>query len=69
MDNKTSDYPDYNFTENIKKEDKNITCKDGYCFIPNAKKWRNNISQLSIKGSLNIEKLITLTNELKSMGY
>ncbi len=37
--------------------------------IPNAKKWRNNISQLSIKGSLNIEKLITLTNELKSMGY
>ena len=37
--------------------------------IPNAKKWRNNISQLSIKGSLDIEKLITLTNELKSMGY
>ena len=37
--------------------------------IPNAKKWRNNISLLSIKGSLNIEKLITLTNELKSMGY
>ena len=37
--------------------------------IPNAKKWRNNISLLSIKGSLDIEKLITLTNELKSMGY
>ena len=37
--------------------------------IPNAKKWRNNISLLSIKGSLSIEKLITITNELKSMGY
>ncbi len=37
--------------------------------IPNAKKWRNNISLLSIKGSLDIEKLITLTNELKLMGY
>ena len=37
--------------------------------IPNAKKWRNKISLLSIKGSLSIEKLITLTNELKSMGY
>ena len=36
MDNKTSNYPDYNFTENIKKDDKNITCKDGYCFIPNS---------------------------------
>ena len=37
--------------------------------IPNAKKWRNKISLLSIKGTLNIEMLITLTNELKSMGY
>ena len=37
--------------------------------IPNAKKWRNKMSLLSIKGSLNIEMIITLTNELKSMGY
>ena len=37
--------------------------------IPNAKKWRNTISHLSIKGSLSIEKLTSLTNELKSMGY
>ena len=37
--------------------------------IPNAKKWRNQISFLSIKGSLSIEMLIILTNELKSMGY
>jgi len=36
MDNKKSNYPDYNMPENIKKEDKNITCKDGYCFIPNS---------------------------------
>ena len=36
MDNKTSNYPDYNISENIKKEDKNMTCKDGYCFIPNS---------------------------------
>ena len=37
MDNKTSNYSDCNMSESIKKEDKNITCKDGYCFIPNSK--------------------------------
>ena len=37
--------------------------------IPNAKKWRNKVSLLSIKGSLDIEKLLTFTDELKSMGY
>tara|TARA_B100001287_G_scaffold54562_1_gene43133 strand:- start:785 stop:946 length:162 start_codon:yes stop_codon:yes gene_type:complete len=36
MDNKTSNYPDYNNSEIIKKDDKNMTCKDGYCFIPNS---------------------------------
>ena len=36
MDNTTSNYPDYDVSESIKKEDKNITCKDGYCFIPNS---------------------------------
>ena len=36
MHNKTSNYPDYNKSENIKKEDKNMTCKDGYCFLPNS---------------------------------
>ena len=35
MDNKTSNHPDY-MSETIKKEDKNMTCKDGYCFIPNS---------------------------------
>ena len=37
--------------------------------IPHAKKWRNKLSLLSIKGSLNMEMLISFTNELKSMGY
>ena len=36
MDNKSTDYPDYNISENIKKEDKNMNCKDGFCFIPNS---------------------------------
>ena len=37
MDNKTSNYPAYNASKSIKKEDKNMTCKDGFCFIPNSK--------------------------------
>ena len=36
MDNKTSIYSDFNTSESLKKEDKNMTCKDGYCFIPNS---------------------------------
>ena len=35
MQGKTSNDPDYNLSESIKKENKDITCKDGYCFIPN----------------------------------
>ena len=38
MQNKTSNDPEYNFTKGIKEESKNITCKDGYCFIPNLEK-------------------------------
>ena len=37
--------------------------------IPNAKQWRNKITNLSINQSLNLEKLINLTNDLKLMGY
>ena len=37
--------------------------------IPNAKKWRYKISDHSIKGSLSIEMLTALTNELKKTGY
>jgi len=46
MENKTSNTPDYNLSESIKKENKNITCKDGYCFIPNSEE--NSISNESI---------------------
>ena len=38
MENKTTDY---NMSESLKKEDKNITCKDGYCFIPNSEGNKN----------------------------
>ena len=41
MDNKTSNYPDYNMPESMKKEDKNMTCKDGFCFIPNSEGNKN----------------------------
>tara|TARA_B100000963_G_scaffold306603_1_gene281332 strand:- start:390 stop:551 length:162 start_codon:yes stop_codon:yes gene_type:complete len=36
MDNKTSNSPEYNMSEGIKEEERNMTCKDGYCFIPNS---------------------------------
>ena len=36
MQNKTSNNTDHNMLESIKKEDENMTCKDGYCFIPNS---------------------------------
>ena len=35
MPHTTSNDPECNISENIKKENKNITCKDGYCYIPN----------------------------------
>ena len=41
MQNKTSNNPDQNMLESIKKENKNITCKDGYCFIPNSEGNKN----------------------------
>ena len=35
MQNKTSNNPDYNSSNKVKEKNKSITCKDGYCFIPN----------------------------------
>ena len=35
MQNNKSDTPDYNLSESRKEDNKNIICKDGYCFIPN----------------------------------
>ena len=37
--------------------------------IPNAKKWRNKISDLSIRGLLDIEKLLSITSALEKSGY
>ena len=41
MENKTSKDQDYNISENLQQENKNITCKDGYCFIPNLEENKN----------------------------
>ena len=49
MQNKTSNDPDYNFSESIKKEPKNIICKDGFCFIPNSEE-----NQTPINENINI---------------
>ena len=37
--------------------------------IPKAKLWRNKVTNMSINGGLDVEKLISMTNELASMGY
>ena len=41
MPNKTSNDPNYKSPKSIKEESKNITCKDGYCFIPNLEENKN----------------------------
>ena len=38
MDTKTNNDQSCSMPESIKEESKNITCKDGYCFIPNQEK-------------------------------
>ena len=45
MQNKTSNNQDHNTFESIKKEDKNMTCKDGYCFIPNLERNKTKSSE------------------------
>ncbi len=45
MQKKTSNNPDYNLSESIKKVNKNITCKDGYCFIPNSEENKTIINE------------------------
>ena len=35
MQNKTSNKSVFNMSETIKTEDKDMNCKDGYCFLPN----------------------------------
>ena len=41
MQNRTPTDPDYNLTESIEKENKNIICKDGFCLIPNSEENKN----------------------------
>ena len=41
MLDKTSNNPDYSLHDSIKGENKNITCKDGYCFIPNVEETKS----------------------------
>ena len=48
MQNKNSINSDYNFSESIKEESEKITCKDGYCFIPNLEENKNTISDENI---------------------
>jgi len=45
MQKKTSNNPDYNLSESIKKVNKDITCKDGYCFIPNSEENKTIINE------------------------
>tara|TARA_Y100000589_G_scaffold40265_1_gene33698 strand:- start:141 stop:302 length:162 start_codon:yes stop_codon:yes gene_type:complete len=45
MQNKPSTDPDYNLSESMEKEKKNITCKDGFCFIPNLDKNKNSSNE------------------------
>ena len=59
MQNKTSNNPDHNMLESIKKEDKNMTCKDGYCFIPNLEK-NKKISNENINIFDPIQKLLII---------
>ena len=45
MQNKTSNDSDYNLSESLEKENKNITCKDGFCFIPDSEENKTIINE------------------------
>ena len=57
MQNKTSNDPDYNLSDSLKKENKNITCKDGYCFVPNLEENKTiNNESINIFDPIQIDK-------------
>ena len=59
MDNRKSNYQDYDISESIEKEDKNISCKDGFCFIPNSEGNKNiNNENINIFDPLQINYLV-----------
>ncbi len=64
MQNKKSINPDYNFPENVKEENNKITCKDGYCFIPNSEE-----NKAITNESINIFDPIQIFLELSSFVY
>ena len=69
MDNKTSNYPD-NISESIKKEDKNMTCKDGYCFIPNSEGNKSISNEnINIFDPLQINFIVKKLYSLDSINY
>ena len=45
MQNQKSNDSEYDFSESVKKEHKNITCKDGFCFIPNSEEHQSIINE------------------------
>ena len=59
MQNQKESNKDYNMAETIKKENKNITCKDGYCFIPNLEE-NKTISNENINIFDPIQKLLII---------
>ena len=70
MENKTSNYTDYNMSENIKKEDKNMTCKDGYCFIPNSEGNKTISNEnINIFDPLQINFIVKKLYSLDSINY
>ena len=59
MQNQKASNQDYKLAETIKKENKNITCKDGYCFIPNLEE-NKTISNENINIFDPIQKLLII---------
>tara|TARA_Y100001978_G_C23486995_1_gene334414 strand:- start:491 stop:652 length:162 start_codon:yes stop_codon:yes gene_type:complete len=41
MENNSSNDHNEKFSDNLHKERKNITCKDGFCFIPNVEETKS----------------------------
>ena len=70
MQNKTSNDPDYNFSESIKKEPKNITCKDGFCFIPSSEENQTIINEnINIFDPLQINYIVKELNLSDSIDH
>ena len=59
MDNKSSNYPDYDISESTEKKDKSMNCKDGFCFIPSSESNKTiNNENINIFDPLQIKNII-----------